>query len=108
MPEIDAACKVVRFKPDAEMKPEPEPSRPISPPPVSSAPITPLVILDLKGTVVKVFNDSFGLILLSDGETLVLATIQAAMMVKSEPLFKAFPVGCQVWCRFYTSSLISI
>ena len=108
MPEIDPACKVVRFKPDAaEMKPEPEPSRPISPP-VSSAPITPLVILDLKGTVVKVFNDSFGLILLNDGETLVLATIQAAMMVKSEPLFKAFPVGCQVWCRFYTSSLVSI
>merc|ERR1719391_186083 len=30
LPEIDPACKVVRFKPDAEMKPEPEPSRPIS------------------------------------------------------------------------------
>ena len=48
-------------------------------PPASEAPVTPLVVLDLKGTMVKVFNDSFGLVRLADGQTLVLATIQVTL-----------------------------
>ena len=80
LPQIDQACKDVRRTPSSN-NPPPKPA---------------LVVFDLTGKVVKHFNDTFGLVQLSDGHTLCLATNAAAMLVKSEPFFKAFPLWSEV------------